>query len=112
MATHRIPHGLSLDLARRATRAALESYRQRFPDNDPQGNWVNDSHARVEFTAGGRRIAGEVRVDDRDIHLDLEVPLLFRPFRAAAVAVIDEEIREWIARAERGQLPSTSGDDE
>ena len=112
MATHRIPHGLSLPLAQRATRAALESYRDQFPDNDPSGRWLSPSHARVEFTAGGRRLGGDVHVGPDFIHLELEVPFIFRPFRAAAMKIIEQEIRLWISRAKQGQLPSPSGDDE
>jgi len=106
MADHRIAHGLSLELAQRATRAALESYRRQFSENDPTASWLSDSHATVAFTVVGHTLGGDVRVDEHHVHLELEVPLIFRPFRNAALKVIDEEIRGWIAKARLGQLPS------
>jgi hypothetical protein len=106
MARHKIPHGLSLDLAQRATRAALESYREQFPEVQPTGRWTSDSHAEVSFTVAGKTLRGEVDVDPQNILLDLDVPLVFRPFRSTALRIIDEEIRAWIAKARDGRLPS------
>ena len=108
MARHSIVHGLSEELARRATRAALESYRDQFPDAQPTGRWLSDDHAQVQFTVAGKTLQGDVRVGARSIDLQLDVPLVFRPFRSAAIKIIDEEIRTWIAKARQGRLPSPS----
>ncbi len=108
MDDHRIAHGLSLELAQRATRVALESYQEQFREYDPQASWRTDSRATVRFTVAGRTLEGELRIDEHHVHLNLEVPLIFRPFRSAALKLIDEEIRTWIAKARLGQLPSGS----
>ena len=101
---HRIPHGLDLELARLATRAALESYRQRFSAHDPGGDWVSEDKATISFTAAGVRLEGSVEVDPQDIVLDLEVPLVFRPIRKLALELIEREVMEWIERARAGEL--------
>ena len=101
---HRIPHDLDLDLARRVTRKALESYRAQFPQFKPTGEWVTADHARIAFSPPGATLRGELHVHVGHIDLSLEVPLLFRPFRKQAIEVIEGEVREWIAKARAGEL--------
>lgn len=101
---HRIPHGLAHDLARRATRAALESYRQRFAAYEPGGEWRTEDLAIVWFKVAGTRLEGTIEVADQAILLELEVPLVFRPIRKLALEVIEREVRAWIERARVGEL--------
>jgi Putative polyhydroxyalkanoic acid system protein (PHA_gran_rgn) len=103
---HRIPHGLSHDLARRVARRALETYRDRFADYEPIGEWVDEDHAMVSFKAAGRRLEGQVRVDTEAIELELEVPLLWRPFQGQAMRLIEEQVQSWLERARNGELAS------
>lgn len=56
------------------------------------------------FKAAGVRLEGTIEVGPQDIVLDLEVPLVFRPLRRAALQVIEREVTEWIERARRGEL--------
>jgi hypothetical protein len=101
---HRIAHGLDPELARKATRAALDSYRERFAAHDPGGEWTGPDRAVVWFQAAGVRLEGTVEVGPQEVVLDLEVPLIFRPLRKAALQVIEREVTEWIERARRGEL--------
>lgn len=101
---HRIPHGLSHELARRVARRALESYRDRFEAYEPAGEWVDPDLAVVAFKAAGRRLEGQVRVDSEAIELELEVPLLWRPFQGQAMRVIEEQVQSWLERARNGEL--------
>ncbi|MCB9764382.1 MAG: polyhydroxyalkanoic acid system family protein [Alphaproteobacteria bacterium] len=101
---HNIHHGLAHELARRATRKALESYRDRFTEYNPQGRWVTEDRAELSFTVAGKTLEGVVQVGKSDVELELEVPLLFRPFRSAALQVIEKEILEWIQRAKQGEF--------
>ena len=39
--------------------------------------------------------------------LELDVPLLLRPFRAKAIEVLEQEVRAWIEKAKRGELGKT-----
>ncbi|MCB9744339.1 MAG: polyhydroxyalkanoic acid system family protein [Alphaproteobacteria bacterium] len=101
---HRIPHGLDHALARSVTRHALDSYRTRFAEYNPQGRWITDDRAELSFTVAGRTLNGIVEVLPREIDLELDVPFLFRPFRGKALEVIEKEIREWIDRAKKGEI--------
>ena len=101
---HRIPHGLDHELARRATRAALESYRERFAGHEPGGVWNTLDHGTIWFKAAGLRLEGTIEVTDEAILLDLEVPLVFRPIRKLALEVIEREVEAWIERARHGEL--------
>ena len=102
---HAIPHDLDHDLARRATRAALDSYAKDFAEYQPEGEWLDDDRATVRFTVMGRTISGRVQVTGADVQLELNsVPFIFRPFRKQAIEVIENEIRGWIQKARDGEL--------
>ena len=101
---HSVPHDLSHEQAREATRHALESYRARFPEFKPQGQWVSPDRAELSFSAVGSTLKGVVEVFDNHIDLELDVPLMMRPFRNKAMAVIEGEIRAWIQKAKDGRL--------
>jgi len=100
---HEVAHGLSRDAARRAARNALEAYAERFAAYSPSATWLDEDHAEVAFSARGLTLRGRLEVGDGRIRLELEVPLLLRPFRERALAVVDREIRGWIERAGRGE---------
>ena len=104
MVQHRIPHDLDVELARRATRRALETYRAQFAQYDPRGEWLDDDHATVGFTVLGTALEGTVEVRRDEVLLGLEVPLVWRVFRGVAIKIIEGEIRAWIERARRGEL--------
>ncbi len=102
---HAIPHDLDHETARKATRAALESYARDFAEYEPRGEWTDDDRATVAFTVMGKTIEGQVRVTEAAVELELsKVPFLFRPFRAQATEVIEGEIRGWIEKARKGEL--------
>lgn len=101
---HSIPHDLDQATARLATHKALDSYRARFAEYKPEGSWRNDDEASIRFTIAGKTLDGRVFVRPSVIDLELDVPLLFRPFRSIAIRVIEEEIQGWIAKARSGEL--------
>lgn len=101
---HTIPHGLSKELAVTATHKALDAYEARFAEYSPRQTWLGEDRAEIQFTAAGRTLRGSVVVGAKDIGLDLEVPLLFTPFKGRALKIIEEEIRAWIEKARTGQL--------
>lgn len=101
---HSIPHNLEHAVARRATRHALDTYKARFAEYNPQGRWKNDDEAVVSFEVAGKRLEGAVAVRARSIDLELDVPLVFRPFRSLAMKVIEDEIQVWIDKARRGEI--------
>ena len=101
---HVIRHGLTHELAREAAQHALDSYRDRFSALSPEGEWIDDDHARVAFSAAGRRMEGSIGVGPEEIELELEVPFIFRLFHDRAGAIINEDVRRWIDRAREGEL--------
>jgi hypothetical protein len=101
---HSVPHDLPADLARKAADAALQSYRERFPDYEPQVTWESDRTAHVEFRAKGLTMRGVFEILDDAITVDMDVPLLLRPFKAKAIDVVERQIRDWIGKAKDGVL--------
>ncbi|MFU8805913.1 MAG: polyhydroxyalkanoic acid system family protein [Bradymonadaceae bacterium] len=101
---HKIHHGLQKELARKATEKAIETYKARFEQYNPDAKWVDEDTANVSFSAKGIKLEGALEIGEDDVLLDLEVPFLLRPFRSRAITVIEEEIRDWVARAKNGEL--------
>lgn len=101
---HLVPHDLTPELARKAADAALKSYGDRFPDYAPQVEWTDPKTAEVNFKAKGMSIKGLFEILPNAVAIDMEVPLLLRPFKAKAIDVIEREIQKWIAQAKSGAL--------
>lgn len=101
---HVVKHHLSDELAEKATKRAWESYKERFAEYSPQATWQGHRHADVQFTVKGVKLKGTFDLEPGGIALDLEVPLLLRPFKAKAIDAIEREIQKWIAKAEAGEL--------
>lgn len=101
---HVIHHDLGLDLARKATRHALETYRRNLAEYQPRGHWTDDDHAVVEFTVLGKTMRGTVEVGEGQVALALDVPFLFRAFQGIAMQVVEKEIEMWLEKARNGEL--------
>jgi hypothetical protein len=101
---HKIPHGLDKELARKATHKAIETYKARFQQYNPEAKWTTEDRCNVSFSAKGIKLDGVLEIAENDVVLDLEVPLLLRPFRGKAVAIIEEEIQEWVKKAKNGEI--------
>jgi Putative polyhydroxyalkanoic acid system protein (PHA_gran_rgn) len=101
---HSVPHDLSLAMAKKAADAALQSYKARFAEYDPQITWVNDRLAEVTFRAKGMSMKGSFEIKDNAVDMDMDVPLLLRPFKNKALEVIEEQIKKWIDKARTGEL--------
>ncbi|MFO0696998.1 MAG: polyhydroxyalkanoic acid system family protein [Polyangiales bacterium] len=102
---HVVKHSLSHDLARKACEKALESYKERFAKYNPQAKWINDDVCDVQFTAKGFTVKGQIVIAPKEISFDLtEVPFLLRPFKSQAIELVEDQIRHWSAKAERGEL--------
>ena len=99
-----VPHDLGQDRARKVTDAAFASYKERLKKYAPETRWVSDRRAEISFSVKGIKLSGAVEVDATAIEMELDVPFLFRPFRGAAMGIIQEEIREWIQRAKTGEV--------
>ncbi len=83
---------------------AVESYCERFAKYSPETQWLGEDEVRVTFSARGAKLSGLLRLVPHAIVLDLDVPLLLRPFQSKAVEVIDTQVQKWLQRAHSGEL--------
>ena len=99
-----IDHHLGLDLALRATHAAMASYAERFQSHSPRLLWESKTRVRIAFDVKGHTVDGLIEIHDQNLEIDIAVPLLFRVFESPAVAVVKEEIKSWAHKAQAGQI--------
>lgn len=101
---HTVSHNLGKEKARQVARSAFDAYTQRFPEYSPTTKWESEDKAAISFSVKGMSLNGSVAVQDNGFELDLDVPFLLRPFQGKAVSIIEDEIKNWIGKAERGEL--------
>lgn len=101
---HSVAHALTHDLAKKVAKKALESYQERFAEYEPRLLWQGDSNAEVSFAVKGMNLKGSFEVLADRIDIDMDVPMLLRPFRQKAIDVVEREINKWIDKAKRGEL--------
>jgi hypothetical protein len=104
VAQHEISHDLDFDLAKLAAERAAEAYAKRFEEYEYKATWVSNSRVELGFTVMGKRLSGAMTVKAKKVELELEVPLVFRPFRGKALEIIEREARVWLDKAKRGEL--------
>jgi Putative polyhydroxyalkanoic acid system protein (PHA_gran_rgn) len=93
---HIVQHPLTKIDAKRAVEAAWASYSQRLTKYDPRLQWLSEDQARVDFKIRGMSFQGRFRIADRSLELELDVPLLLRPFVKPATLAIDHEVAKWV----------------
>ena len=101
---HTVPHDLDHEKARLVTDKALEAYKARFSEFNPEVRWHGDERAEVEFRAKGVTMKGNFELLPGAINIDMDVPFVFKLFQKKAIDVVEREIRDWIGRAKRGEL--------
>jgi hypothetical protein len=101
---HSVPHDIGKEKAKKAAEAALAQYSQKFAQYSPKTSWLNDSKANISFNIKGVTLSGTMEVLESAIEMDLDVPFLFRPFKGKALGIIEGEIKEWIAKAKKGDV--------
>jgi Putative polyhydroxyalkanoic acid system protein (PHA_gran_rgn) len=101
---HSVPHDLSIDLAKKATGKALESYQERFAEFQPQVSWLDERTATISFKAKGMSLGANLAVTEQAIVVDMDVPFLLKFMEKQAVEVIDKQVTKWIDRAKKGLL--------
>lgn len=100
----RIEHGLDQETARRVARAAADSYTTRFERFQPQVTWLGDDRAALSFNARGIHISARLELEPGAIVVDIDVPLLLRPFKGRAQQVVERELQKWTDKAARGEV--------
>ncbi len=101
---HDVMHDLPLDQAKQLARRALQSYAERFGKYSPTLQWRTDTEADIKFEVTGAALSGALTVQADRFHMQLDVPLLLRPFSGLAIKVIEREVRGWIDKAKTDHL--------
>jgi len=101
---HIVVHDVGRELAKKATVAAMDHYAKKYAQYAPKMMWIRDYTADVGVHIKGISLDGKIEVREREIWMSLDIPFIFRPFRARALAIIDREIASWVARAKAGEL--------
>lgn len=101
---HVLAHDLSPEVARKVAREAFAAYRVRYAKYRPTMTWVDDDRAELSFTAKGITLRGSCELIPGAVVCDLRVPVIFRPFKARAVAVVERELASWSERVARGEV--------
>ena len=101
---HVMKHNLDMALARRAADKACEAYSARFAEYNPTTDWETEQRANVSFTVKGVKLRGWLELVPGAVEMELQVPFIFRPFRKKALGIVEEEVRNWFAKAEAGEL--------
>ena len=78
--------------------------RKRFANYNPTASWVSDNRAEIGFSAKGVKLSGAIQIEPGEIHLELDVPFIFRPLRGKALDIIEEQIQMWVDKAKSGEL--------
>ena len=101
---HAVEHSLDIPTARKAADKAFEAYSQEYAQYSPTANWSSDTHCDVTFTVKGIKLEGAPDLLPGRIDMDLDVPFWARPFKGRALALVEREVREWVNKAERGEI--------
>lgn len=101
---HAVPHSLGKTQAISVAKKAFDSYVARFSQYGAQVNWTSDDRANIGFNVKGVSLKGSVAVEEKDIQIDMDVPFLLRPFKDLALGKVEEEIKDWIGKAQRNEL--------
>ncbi len=100
---HAVPHDLGPERAKLVAEAAISSYATRFAKYNAKARWVSDKRADISFNVKGMALNGTLEVLPHAIEMDLDVPFFLKPFKSAAIGVIEAEIKGWLAQAKAGK---------
>jgi hypothetical protein len=102
---YEIPHSLAPEQLEKAVRSFSQVYCERFREYQAEARWLDPHTMEVHFRVSGVALRGSLLLRPRAIEIDMQVPLAFRLFKGRALRAIEEEVRPWLAAAQRGELP-------
>jgi hypothetical protein len=105
---HAVDHQLDIPMARLAAEKAFTVYSVEYAEFKPTANWTTDTHCDVTFTVKKVTLEGTMDLVPGKVLMDLDVPLLFRPFKKLALGYVEKEIRVWLDKAARGELDESA----
>ncbi len=97
--SHTLTHGLALEEAKQLALEAWEHYRVFLARNRPELEWRGPSSAVVKWTSRfGNRYECSVELRDKIALLQMDIPLLARPFKDVGLAMVEKELATWLAK--------------
>ncbi len=96
---HVVAHDLGLSRARAILDEAFAHYSDKYPRAQMKRTWRSEREATVDLQVGGFRLTPRLHVSDTEVVLDIDVPLLARPFVPKIKDKLDREVRFWLARS-------------
>lgn len=99
-----IPHDLPKDKAKRVIDKAVATYTEDAAQYSPDFKWVNDSTAKLTLTVMRKQITADIKLNDKDVTLDVTVPPAFKIFEKKALSLVDEEVQKWLRKAKKGEI--------
>jgi len=93
-------HGMSdLGQVRGVIDNAYASYATRLSDYSPKLEWKTEREAIVSFAVWNKILQANFALNEEEIRITGEVPLLFRAFQGRIEKVLGEEVERWLAKA-------------
>jgi len=77
-------------------------YQDTLGKHAPHVHWRDEWTAEVSFRAAGRTFDGSVHVGPEALDLEMDVPLIARPFQRRALALIEREVAKWVGKMKGG----------
>jgi hypothetical protein len=103
---HTVPHALGLTRAREVLEQAFAHYQERYPHANMQRQWHGDREAQVELKVGGFKLHPRISLGETHVAVEMDVPLLARPWVPRIKERIEREIGQWLEQAKGGPRPA------
>lgn len=96
MVRHSIPHAIGADDARELIDRAFAHYRDRYPKYEPTLKWTEPHRGEIVVSVRGYKLKGRIELAPAAAVIEMDVPMLLRPFQSAALRTIDREATRWL----------------
>lgn len=102
--THRIRHGLDLEIAKKVAEKAIETYTAKYAEYNPSFKWTTPTSGDLSFSFNGTKLSGKVSIEGPDIVIDMKIPFLMKMFIGPAMKMVTEEVNKWVKAVKEGRI--------
>lgn len=96
MVRHSIPHAIGAEQAKQLIERAFAHYRDRYPKYEPTLNWTEAHRGEIVVSIRGYKLTGRIELAPAATVIEMDVPMLLRPFQGTALKTIDREANRWL----------------
>lgn len=96
MVRHAISHALPQDEAQKLIDRAFAHYLERYPKYEPTLHWQDPQHGEICVSIRGYKLHARVVLGPGETVVEMDVPMLLRPFQGTAVRTIEREAQRWL----------------